>query len=172
MLKIRIWQVSDWRLSRKFGTWERNLHRAVLERRLVQRLNPGRVGGFRKMRKPMRETRLAGWGGRIRTSEWRNQNPIILPIKSTLIQKNKRNCQRAISIAYVPIRNRFRLNRRARLVLTNHEPRLSNEGCLSRLVQLRTAESGRLFTLAVSIWSVYSDYGTQWQEVAIPSQHG
>jgi hypothetical protein len=27
------------------------------------------------MRKPMRETRLAGWGGRIRTSEWRNQNP-------------------------------------------------------------------------------------------------
>ena len=28
-----------------------------------------------------------------------------------------------------------------------------------------------LFTLAVSIWSVYADYGTQWQEVAIPSQH-
>jgi hypothetical protein len=26
------------------------------------------------MRKPIRETGLAGWGGRIRTSEWRNQN--------------------------------------------------------------------------------------------------
>jgi hypothetical protein len=29
------------------------------------------------------ETGLAGWGGRIRTSEWRNQNPIIPPAIST-----------------------------------------------------------------------------------------
>jgi len=27
-------------------------------------------------------------------------------------------------------------------------------------------------SLIRSIWSVYADYGTQWQEVAIPSQHG
>jgi len=60
MVKIRIWQVSDRRLSREFGTRERNLRRAVLERRLVQRLNPGSVGGFQKMRKPIRETGLAG----------------------------------------------------------------------------------------------------------------
>jgi hypothetical protein len=31
--------------------------------------------------------------------------------------------------------------------------------------------SGPLFTRAVSIWSVYADYGTQWQEVTIPSEH-
>jgi hypothetical protein len=47
----------------KFGSWERNLHRAVLERRLVERLNPGSVEGFQQMRKPRRETGLAGWGG-------------------------------------------------------------------------------------------------------------
>ena len=28
------------------------------------------------MLKPIGETGLAGWGGRIRTSEWRNQNPL------------------------------------------------------------------------------------------------
>jgi hypothetical protein len=33
MLEIRICQVSDRRLLRKFGSWERNLRRAVLERR-------------------------------------------------------------------------------------------------------------------------------------------
>jgi hypothetical protein len=48
------------RLSREFGTRERNLRRAVGERRLVQRLNPGSVGGFQKTRKPTRETGLAG----------------------------------------------------------------------------------------------------------------
>jgi hypothetical protein len=73
------------------------------------------------MRRPIRETGLAGWGGRIRTSAWRNQNPIVSLLKSTLIQKNKRNCRRAISIAYIPIRNRFRLNRSPRLVFTHYE---------------------------------------------------
>jgi len=117
------------------------------------------------MRKPMRETRLSN----LRMAESKSD---CFAYKINAYSEKQAKLSRAISIAYVPIRNRFRLNRRARLVLTNHEPRLSNEGCLSRLVQLRTAESGRLFTLAVSIWSVYSDYGTQWQEVAIPSQHG
>jgi hypothetical protein len=31
----------------------------------------------------------AGWGGRIRTSEWRNQNPTIPPAISTDISKKK-----------------------------------------------------------------------------------
>src|ERR1700761_5444378 len=36
----------------------------------------GHVGGFAAKRKRPGETGLAGWGGRIRTSEWRNQNPL------------------------------------------------------------------------------------------------
>src|SRR5215472_15672115 len=36
----------------------------------------GNVVRFPAMRKPPVETALAGWGGRIRTSEWRNQNPL------------------------------------------------------------------------------------------------
>src|SRR5208282_2623186 len=34
------------------------------------------IGSFPKIRKRPTETVLAGWGGRIRTSEWRNQNPL------------------------------------------------------------------------------------------------
>jgi hypothetical protein len=105
MLKIRIWQVFDRRLSRRFGTWVRNLHRALPERRLVQRLNPGSVGGFQKIRKPIRETGLAGWGGRIRTSGWRNQNPTISLLVSTGIPKNPRNSLLLRSIGYPAIRN-------------------------------------------------------------------
>jgi hypothetical protein len=37
------------------------------------------------------ETRLPGWGGRTRTSEWRNQNPPISPELSMLILKKRRN---------------------------------------------------------------------------------
>ena len=48
------------------------MHNAVLERRLVYRLNPGSVGGFQKNAETW--TRDQTVGGRIRTSEWRNQN--------------------------------------------------------------------------------------------------
>ena len=63
----------QWRLSRKFGTRERTLRREVLERRLVQRLNPGSVGGFQKMRKPVRETGLLPKGSPIRTEYSTNE---------------------------------------------------------------------------------------------------
>jgi hypothetical protein len=36
------------------------------------------------------ETALAGWGARIRTWEWRNQNPPVPPLISTIILKNPR----------------------------------------------------------------------------------
>ena len=39
----------------------------------------------------MAETGLRGWGGRTRTSEWRNQNPAISPELSVLILKKERN---------------------------------------------------------------------------------
>src|SRR5262249_3855679 len=37
------------------------------------------------------ETRVAGWGGRTRTSEWRNQNPPTSPKLSMSILKKQRN---------------------------------------------------------------------------------
>src|SRR5215467_9653414 len=46
-----------------------------------------------------------GWGGRIRTSEWRNQNPLISLLNSTLIPKKLRNSGRYQSITWRLIRN-------------------------------------------------------------------
>jgi hypothetical protein len=40
------------------------------------RLTRGNVGGSRQQGNDTPETRLPGWGGRIRTSAWRNQNPL------------------------------------------------------------------------------------------------
>src|ERR1700739_1280892 len=39
-------------------------------------LSSGNVAHFSRKRKWPTETGLAGWGGRIRTSAWRNQNPL------------------------------------------------------------------------------------------------
>ena len=44
------------------------------------------------------ETALRGWGGRTRTSEWRNQNPAISPVLSMLILKNNPNSTDYLSI--------------------------------------------------------------------------
>src|SRR5712692_3848728 len=43
-------------------------------------LTRGNVGGSPTPGNHTAETGLAGWGGRIRTSEWRNQNPLQLTI--------------------------------------------------------------------------------------------
>jgi hypothetical protein len=42
----------------------------------------------------------AGWGGRDRTSEWRNQNPLDYSMILTRIWKKAQNCVPAISIAW------------------------------------------------------------------------
>ncbi len=39
-------------------------------------LSAGIIGDILTNWKRATETGLAGWGGRIRTSEWRNQNPL------------------------------------------------------------------------------------------------
>jgi EcsC protein family len=46
------------------------------------------------------ETRLAGWGGRLRTSAWRNQNPPICLETTTLILKKLRNRADCRSMGY------------------------------------------------------------------------
>jgi hypothetical protein len=48
---------------------------------------------------PVSSHRLCGWGGRIRTSAWRNQNPIGFTVKSTCIPKNCENSPLNASIA-------------------------------------------------------------------------
>jgi hypothetical protein len=46
-----------------------------------------------------------GWGGRIRTSVWRNQNPLDYPMISTRIWKKRRRHAPAVSIAWQPFPN-------------------------------------------------------------------
>src|SRR5262245_20577811 len=48
-------------------------------------------GHLQRLSAIIRETRLAGWGARIRTWEWRNQNPTSFPLRSTCIPKKSRN---------------------------------------------------------------------------------
>jgi hypothetical protein len=57
------------------------------------------------MRNPLRETGLAGWGGRIRTSEWRNQNPTSSLVKSTYIPKKLQNSTAEKSITWTAVLN-------------------------------------------------------------------
>src|SRR5215467_6709224 len=61
-----------------------------------------------------------GWGGRIRTSEWRNQNPPISVLTSTRIPKKLRNSSRYRSIGYRSGRNGFCL---AVVATLNHSHR-------------------------------------------------
>src|SRR5215472_5102276 len=58
----------------------------------------GNVVRFPAMRKPPVETALAGWGGRIRTSEWRNQNPECLAALSMHVLKFRRKRARINSM--------------------------------------------------------------------------
>jgi hypothetical protein len=48
---------------------------------------------------------LAGWGGRIRTSVWWNQNQATLSIISTSILKKAWNSALKVSIGYLAIQN-------------------------------------------------------------------
>src|SRR6266436_1816920 len=61
-------------------------------------LTLGNVGGSPTPGNHTAETALAGWGARIRTWEWRNQNPPILPLISRAIRKNPRISTRFQSI--------------------------------------------------------------------------
>ena len=47
-----------------------------MQRRVGRSLTCGDIEGISEKRKRPGETGLVGWGGRIRTSEWRNQNPL------------------------------------------------------------------------------------------------
>src|SRR5712672_1510557 len=68
-------------------------------------LTLGIVGGSPTPGNHTAETALAGWGARIRTWEWRNQNPPVSPLISRIILKNRRNSTRFRSIGWTRIQN-------------------------------------------------------------------
>src|SRR5258708_2977262 len=68
-------------------------------------LTRGNVGGSPTPGNHTAETALAGWGARIRTWEWRNQNPPVSPLISRIILKNRRNSTRFQSIGWTRIQN-------------------------------------------------------------------
>jgi hypothetical protein len=51
------------------------------------------------------KTTLAGWGARIRTWEWWNQNQSIFPYLSTSIPKNRGSATSTHSMGYPAFRN-------------------------------------------------------------------
>jgi hypothetical protein len=55
------------------------------------RLTRGNVGGSRQPGNKTPETGLAGWGGRIRTSAWRNQKPSLSTENQSLSLKEAVN---------------------------------------------------------------------------------
>src|SRR5712671_2523410 len=61
-------------------------------------LTLGNVGGSPTPGNHTAESALAGWGARIRTWEWRNQNPPVSALISRIILKNRRNSTRFRSI--------------------------------------------------------------------------
>jgi hypothetical protein len=72
-------------------------------------VGPGNVGGSPTPGNHTAETALAGWGARIRTWEWRNQNPRVPPLISRIILKNPRNPTPFQSIGWTRIQNANRL---------------------------------------------------------------
>ena len=74
--EFRIFKIREWRLRGKFAKW-RHLKAPFLAAETADGLlTRGTVGWFRTTRKYAEETASAGWGARIRTWEWRNQNPL------------------------------------------------------------------------------------------------
>jgi hypothetical protein len=65
-------------------------------RNCPQRLAPasltrGKINDFHRPGKISQETELRGWGGRIRTSAWRNQNPLLSAANQSLSLKDAVN---------------------------------------------------------------------------------
>jgi len=54
-------------------------------------LTRGKINDFHRPGKISQETELPGWGGRIRTSAWRNQKPFLFGEKQRLSRLNSGN---------------------------------------------------------------------------------
>jgi hypothetical protein len=93
----------DW--ARKLADWLWPARFYGSRRRMHGRLRGGTVGHFSRRRKRPTETALGGWGARIRTWEWRNQNPVNSDYLSTCVPKKLRKCDTNYSMAYPLFRN-------------------------------------------------------------------
>ena len=65
--------IGDW--TRKLAVWRQTSLAFGSRRLMATPVSGGSAACFPKIRKWPEETTLAGWGARIRTWEWRNQNP-------------------------------------------------------------------------------------------------
>ena len=67
--------IGDW--TRKLAVWRQTSLAFGSRRPMATPVSGGSAACFPKIRKWPEETTLAGWGRRIRTSEWRNHNPCV-----------------------------------------------------------------------------------------------
>ena len=75
---IRTWilKTADQRLTPKIGRLPPTIQKITPQRLRKVSLTPGNLAPNLATRTEHTETGLSGWGGRTRTSEWRNQNPL------------------------------------------------------------------------------------------------
>ena len=93
------------RLAREIGRLRPKIQKITPQRLRDVSLTLGNVAPILSNRISLTEIGLAGWGARIRTWEWRNQNPLDYPTISTRIWKNRPKRALAISIAWQPFPN-------------------------------------------------------------------
>jgi hypothetical protein len=67
------------------------------------------LGRFPKIQKCPEETALAGWGARIRTWEWRNQNQAVSFYLSTAVPKKRGKCKVNVANGLAAISEQCRL---------------------------------------------------------------
>src|ERR1700733_10607915 len=75
-VRKRILKIGDRRLPRGIERWWPNIREIELQRPRYFALIARNVARIYVSGKLPLETRLTGWGARIRTWEWRNQNPL------------------------------------------------------------------------------------------------
>src|SRR4051812_36923939 len=80
-------EIGDQRLAREFGRRSPAIQKIAHQRFRIVSLTCGNVPPILASRTSPTETRLAGWGARTRTWEWRNQNPGDSPYFSDRIPK-------------------------------------------------------------------------------------
>src|SRR5262249_1576773 len=74
--RTRIFKIRDQRLADKIRPRPPNFEKRARQRLDIIPLTGGNLVHISAARTFAIETGVAGWGGRTRTSEWRNQNPL------------------------------------------------------------------------------------------------
>jgi hypothetical protein len=100
-----ILKTADQRLTPKIGRMPPTIQKITPQRLRNVLLTPGNLVPNLATRTEHIETGLPGWGGRTRTSEWRNQNPPNSRVASEPILKNKQNPIDCLSMGWLVFQN-------------------------------------------------------------------